>query len=98
VSAGSRGRARVRVVVNGRVQGVAFRQATVDEVQRIGGVTGWVKNQSDGSVEVLAEGERAALEALVAFCGRGPRLARVDDLQVGWEPAQGGLAPFDIAF
>ncbi len=96
MSAGAR--ARVRVVVRGRVQGVAFRQATVDEVQRLGRIMGWVRNRPDGSVEVLAEGERAALEALVAFCGRGPRLARVEDLQVGWEPVQGGLAPFDIAF
>jgi acylphosphatase len=91
-------RSRVRIVVTGRVQGVAFRQATVDAAHRIGGLTGWVRNRPDGSVEVLAEGERAALEALAAFCGRGPRLARVDDLQVGWEPAQGGLAPFDIEF
>ncbi len=89
-------RARVRVVVTGRVQGVAFRQATVDEAQRIGGLSGWVRNRADGSVELLAEGERAALEALVAFCRRGPRLARVDEVVVGWEPPRGDRQGFDI--
>ncbi|HVI76424.1 MAG TPA: acylphosphatase [Anaeromyxobacteraceae bacterium] len=98
MSTASRGRARARVVVTGRVQGVMFRQATVDEAQRIGGLSGWIRNRADGSVELLAEGERAAVEALVAFCRRGPRLARVDDLQVAWEPTQGNLAPFDIGF
>ena len=98
MSAPARARVRVRLVATGRVQGVSFRQATADEAHRIGALTGWVRNRPDGSVEVVAEGERAALEALAAFCRRGPRLARVYDLQVGWEPAQGGLAPFDIAF
>ena len=94
----SAARRRVRLVITGRVQGVAFRQATVDEARRIGSLSGWVRNRPDGSVEVLAEGEHTALEALLAFCRRGPRLARVEGVQAGWEPAQGGLAPFDIAF
>jgi acylphosphatase len=92
------GKARVRLVVTGRVQGVAFRQSTADEARRLGGLAGWVRNLPDGSVEVVAEGERAGLEALVRYCRRGPRLARVEDLQVGWEPARGDLGPFDIAF
>ena len=89
---------RVRLVVTGRVQGVAFRQSTADEALKIGGLTGWVRNRPDGSVEVLAEGARPALEALVRYCRRGPRLARVEDVQASWEAAQGGLAAFDIAF
>lgn len=89
---------RVRLVVSGRVQGVSFRAATADAAQRIGGLRGWVRNRADGSVEVLAEGERAALEALAAYCRRGPRLARVDAVQASWEAARGDLDPFDIAF
>ncbi|HEX9289165.1 MAG TPA: acylphosphatase [Anaeromyxobacteraceae bacterium] len=89
--------ARAHVVIAGRVQGVAFRAATVDEARRLG-LAGWVRNLPDGRVEALAEGGRPAVEAFVAWCRRGPRLARVDDLQVTWETPRGDLAPFDIAF
>jgi len=89
--------ARARLVVTGRVQGVAFRAATVDEARRLG-LAGWVRNLADGRVEALAEGDRPAVEAFVAWCRRGPRLARVDDLQVTWETPRGDLGAFDIAF
>ncbi len=85
-------RARVRAVVRGRVQGVAFRAATLDEARRLGGLSGWVKNLPDGSVEVLAEGGRATVEALLSWCRHGPRAARVDDVQVTWL-ARGDAGP-----
>ena len=87
-------RARVRVVVQGRVQGVAFRAYTVDEARRLG-VAGWVRNLHDGRVEAEAEGERAALEALVAWCRHGPPSARVDGIAVEWSPFRGELGPFE---
>jgi acylphosphatase len=77
-------RARVRVVVRGRVQGVAFRAATLDEARRIGGLSGWVKNLPDRSVEVLAEGERAGVEALLSWCRHGPPAARVEGVEATW--------------
>lgn len=89
-------KARVRVIVSGRVQGVAFRQSAVDEAQRVG-VVGWVRNLPDGRVEVVAEGERAAVEALLAWCKRGPRLARVEDVRVTHEPFRGEFDAFRIA-
>jgi acylphosphatase len=89
--------ARAHVVISGRVQGVAFRIATVEEAQRLG-LDGWVRNLRDGRVEALAEGERPKVEALVAWCHHGPPPARVMDVQVSWEPAQGGLGPFDISY
>ncbi len=88
-------RVRARLVVSGRVQGVAYRQSTVDEARRLG-VAGWVRNLPDGRVEALAEGERRAVEALAAWCRRGPRLARVDDVQLSWEAARDDLTGFDI--
>ena len=91
-------RVRARLVASGRVQGVAFRAATVDAARRVGALDGWVRNLADGRVEVLVEGDRPAVETLVAWCRRGPRSARVDDLQVVWEPVRGDLGPFDIAF
>jgi acylphosphatase len=87
---------RARVVVSGRVQGVGFRQHAVEQAQRLG-LTGWVRNLPDGRVEALAEGEKAAVETLVAWCKRGPRLARVDEARVSWEPHRGEFADFRIA-
>ncbi len=86
-------RARVHVVVSGVVQGVAFRASTVDEARRLG-LRGWVRNLADGRVEAEAEGERAALEALVGFCRRGPPAAQVDALEVAWSEFRGDLGPF----
>ena len=87
------GRERVHLLVSGRVQGVFFRGATAGEASRLG-LAGWVRNLPDGRVEVLAEGERAALEALVRFCGRGPPAARVDRMEEAWSAYRGDLSPF----
>ena len=87
-------RARVRVLVEGRVQGVAFRAYAVDEARRLR-VAGWVRNLPDGRVEAEAEGERAALEALVAWCRRGPPAARVDGVELEWSAFRGDLGPFE---
>jgi acylphosphatase len=73
-----------RMVITGRVQGVGFRAFVVEAARGLG-LGGWVRNRRDGSVELHAEGEAAALEALRAACGRGPLLARVD--RVVEEPA-----------
>jgi len=84
---------RVHAVVFGRVQGVGFRYTTVDEARRLQ-VRGWVRNRADGSVEVEAEGERAAVEALVGFLHQGPRGAWVDRVAVTWEAHRGELGSF----
>ncbi|HTN53355.1 MAG TPA: acylphosphatase [Anaeromyxobacter sp.] len=86
-------RVRVQLLVAGRVQGVGFRFATVDEGRRLG-LRGWVRNLGDGRVEAEAEGERAAVEALIAFCRRGPPAARVDGVEVRWLPWRGELEAF----
>jgi acylphosphatase len=88
-------RARVHLVVSGRVQGVAFRAYTVDEAHRLR-VAGWVRNLPDGRVEAEAEGERASLEALVAWCRIGPPSARVDGVEARWGSYRGDLGPFSI--
>jgi acylphosphatase len=76
---------RRRAVVRGRVQGVSFRASTQAEA-RLRGVVGWVRNLPDGSVELEAQGDAAAVDALLAWCGRGPRAARVDELLVEERP------------
>jgi acylphosphatase len=66
----------VRCIVAGRVQGVYYRAATVEEAARLG-LDGWVKNLPDGRVEVVAAGEPAAIAALVRWLWQGPPAARV---------------------
>ena len=87
---------RVHVIVRGRVQGVAFRAATAHEARRAG-VAGWVRNRPDGSVEASFEGERGAVDALLAFVRRGPRAARVEHVDVS-ELAPAGEQRFEIRY
>jgi acylphosphatase len=72
---------RVRALVTGRVQGVAFRASAVDEARRHG-LTGWVQNRDDGSVELEAQGDQAPIAALLAWCAHGPPAARVTGVSV----------------
>ncbi|RYB92222.1 acylphosphatase [Nocardioides glacieisoli] len=71
----------VQARVTGRVQGVSFRWYTQEQARGLG-VTGWVRNEPDGSVLVHAEGEDDAVDALVAWCRTGPSMARVTDVAV----------------
>jgi acylphosphatase len=75
------GRLRVRAVVAGRVQGVFFREGCRRKAETLG-VAGWVRNRSDGRVEIEAEGDRPAVEALLAWVRRGPTRARVSGVTV----------------
>lgn len=88
---------RVHLKIHGRVQGVFFRANTQNEAEGLG-LVGWVRNTADGGVEAVAEGERAPLEAFVAWCRKGPAHARVDRVDVSWEAAQGGLSGFQIRY
>ena len=86
---------RVHVLIAGRVQGVCFRMETRREAKRLG-VQGWVRNRPDGRVEGLFEGESSAVEALVGWCEKGPRLSRVQDVRIGEEPPTGEFREFEI--
>jgi acylphosphatase len=81
-------RARAFVRVRGRVQGVFFRAETRERARSLG-VDGWVTNAPDGSVEAVLEGDRERVESLVRWCGRGPSLAEVEDVEVTWEEPRG---------
>lgn len=90
--------ARLHALVRGRVQGVNFRSATVEAARALD-LTGWVANHRDGhTVEVVAEGPRQTLEALLAFLHKGPPAARVGDVEAHWEPAQGEFTRFGVRF
>ena len=79
---------RVHVTVSGRVQGVGFRHAAGQRARSFD-VAGWVRNNADGTVEAVFEGEPERVDALVAWCRRGPGGARVDDVRVELEAPNG---------
>ena len=84
----------VHMYVHGHVQGVFYRANTQKVADRLG-LTGWVKNCDDGSVEIHAEGDRDPLEELIEWCRHGPALAKVSKIDLNWLGSQ-GLHSFDI--
>jgi acylphosphatase len=91
------GKARVRVLISGRVQGVAYRYFA-EKYALTYGVTGWVRNLFDGRVEVLAEGDRERLDLFLARLKEGPRMARVEGFEVDWQGFTGEFPDFRITF
>jgi acylphosphatase len=85
----------VRVRIHGRVQGVFFRNWTMDRARALG-VRGWVRNRRDGSVELVAFGDDEALEALIAACRTGPPAAEVERIDVETEEGEGPPAGFRV--
>ncbi len=93
--AGEDGCARMQVIVSGRVQGVFFRQSTVDQARRLG-ITGWVRNLPSGEVEIMAEGRRRDLEALRSWAEQGPRHARVTGVREEWSQFANEFSDFRV--
>lgn len=90
---------RLEAVVRGRVQGVGFRDFVYGRARHLG-LTGYVKNAREDhrAVEVVAEGEREALERLVEKLWEGPRSSRVDTVDLKWREASGGLEEFGVRY
>ena len=83
----------VRAVIRGRVQGVWYRAWTQGEAERLG-LTGWVRNRADGSVEAVFSGPTDKVDAMVAKCRKGLPLARVDHIDLAPDEAP-ALAHFE---
>lgn len=75
-----------RCVITGRVQGVFFRQGTLEKANALG-ITGWVRNLSSGEVECVICGEEKAIEAMIAWLHQGPNAARVEQVDINEERA-----------
>ena len=86
---------RGHFLIRGRVQGVCYRMFACDEAARLG-LTGWVRNLRDGSVEVVAEGDEGALRELVTWCRQGPPAARVTDVEADYLQASGEFEEFVV--
>lgn len=88
---------RARLIIEGRVQGVWFRDSTRRKANELG-VYGWVKNRHDGAVEALAEGAGEAVERFIDWCHQGPPHAIVRHVNITREEWQGEFDSFDIVF
>ena len=86
---------RLSARITGRVQGVGFRHFTRTTAQRHD-LTGWVRNEADGSVRLEAEGPRHALQSLLDAVHKGPRSARVDGVEAEWGSATGEFNHFGV--
>lgn len=88
---------RVRLMVEGRVQGVYYRSYAEEEARRLG-VTGWIRNRRDGRVEMLLEAEERDVKAMIDWSRQGSPLSRVDNVEVAWEPYAGDLSDFRVTY
>ena len=89
--------ARAHVIISGRVQGVCFRMETQRAAKRIG-VSGWVKNRFDGTVEAVFEGDKKQVDQIIEWCRKGPSLSVVSNLEIAWESFTGEFKNFDITY
>ena len=86
---------RIHLKIFGRVQGVCFRHYCREHAEKFG-MKGFVRNNNDGSVEVIAEGEEDVIENFIAWCRRGPPLAVVEACEEKYEPPTGEFDSFTI--
>lgn len=88
---------RLHLIISGDVQGVGFRSFVREKAMSLG-LTGWVKNRDDGAVEVVAEGPKEHLEALVKECQHGPDVAWVEKMEVEWSAATDEFVGFEVVY
>ena len=86
---------RAELKIQGRVQGVFYRQSTKETAVRLG-LTGWAKNCPDGTVTAVFEGERQAVDAAIDWCRQGPPAAHVTEVTVDWHEFQNEFSTFKI--
>lgn len=88
---------RAHVFVSGKVQGVYFRQNTMETAKK-NGVTGWVRNLPDGRVEAVFEGNKASVDKVVDWCKIGPPKAQVENVDTKFESYAGKFSEFTISY
>ncbi|MEM2916689.1 MAG: acylphosphatase [Candidatus Woesearchaeota archaeon] len=90
-------KARVRLIVKGKVQGVFFRMFAQSVARKLG-VTGWIRNNPDGTVEAVGEGDKKALVELVEKLKKGPLLSDVREVKQKWSEPTGEFTGFEIKY
>ena len=90
-------KSNVHVIISGRVQGVWFRATTKQKAEQLG-LTGWVRNTSDGCVEAVFEGDEKIVKEMVEWCHHGPPLSEVENVQVKNQEPTNGFDGFSIRY
>ncbi len=88
---------QVVLKIHGRVQMVLYRDSTRRKASKMG-LVGWVRNEDDGTVMILAQGEEEKLKKLIDWCKNGPMLAKVDKVDIDWQEATGQFDKFEIKY
>jgi len=88
---------RAHVVISGMVQGVFFRSHAVHQATSLG-LTGWVKNLDDGSVEAVFEGDKSQVEKMIKWCHKGPSMAIVEKADIKYEDYRGEFRSFNVSY
>lgn len=88
---------RVKLNIRGKVQGVWFRASTKEVADRLG-IKGWVKNELDGSVTTVAEGDEEKLKEFIKWCWQGPQYAKVVEVREEWTEYKGEFQVFKIVY
>ena len=88
---------RAHVIISGRVQGVFFRMETQRAAHRCG-VSGWVRNKADGTVEAMFEGDKKSVDLILEWCRKGSPPAKVEKTDVNWEDYTGEFEEFKITY
>lgn len=86
---------QAHIIIIGRVQRVGFRYFVKSHAQRLG-LTGWVRNLPDGSVEATLQGDKLVIEQMIDLCRKGPFLAEVSDVALSWEETHEHYTEFTI--
>jgi acylphosphatase len=89
---------RVRITIHGRVQGVFFRAHAVEKALQLGDIMGWVANQADGTVLVVAEGTENKINELADWCHSGPSTSEVTKVEVEKQGYTGEFEDFAIRY
>lgn len=89
---------RVHLKIHGNVQGVFFRAHTVEKAERLGDITGWVANNADGTVDVVAEGPENKMNDLIDWCHSGPSTSYVEKVDVEKLTYTGEFDSFEIRY
>ena len=87
----------IHLIISGRVQGVFFRHHTNIEANKLG-LKGFVRNTSDGNVELIAEGPEDKLNQLIAFCKKGPDSAEVTDVKIEYQEPKNEFNSFSVRY
>ena len=88
---------RAHAIISGKVQGVFFRMETQKTAQKKG-VSGWVRNKADGTVEAVFEGDKNSVNSTIDWCKQGPPGSRVDNANVEWENYSGEFTDFNVRY